>query len=109
MSLVFSEVHDWEDDPNVKQALVFTCNKAKEHFKEKLERRINNNSFGLSIDSDCGAIFKLRAIKVSNGKYISLLRCGITGHILVNDHTEFKDYEDAIDRAKSLLSEYVKI
>lgn len=106
MSLVFSDVHDWENDSNVKQSLVFSCRKAEEYFKEKFKRR-GPDTFGSSHDTDCGAIFKLRAVRTANGKYESILRCGVTGHILSQDHTGFEDFEAAIDRAKELLIEYI--
>jgi hypothetical protein len=110
MNLVFSSVHDWENDPAVKQVLVFSCNKAVDHFNEKYKKREIETipALRLSIDSDCGAIFKLRAVKLSDDKYMPLLRCGVTGYLLSQNHTEFDDFEEAIEAAKELLINYLK-
>lgn len=111
MALVFGDTYDWEGDESVKQALVFTCNDAKKHFEKKLKRRekeVNFEIHGRSLDSDCGAIFKLRAIKIAEGGYESIVRCAITGKMIVHDHNKFDDYTDAIDKARENLMRYIQ-
>jgi hypothetical protein len=104
MALVYSEVHNWEEDPNVKQILVFSCHKAKEFFENEYQKRLNKaNKFNLSLDTNCGAIFKLRAVKNSIGSYNSVIRCGITGHMIFDGHYENEDPIMALTEAKREL------
>jgi hypothetical protein len=106
--LVYGEVHNWEDDPNVKQVLVFSCQKAKQFFDNEYQKRFNEaNKFNLSLDTNCGAIFKLRAVRNSKGLYNCMIRCGITGHLIYQDHFDYDDFEDVIQMAKNELKRLI--
>jgi hypothetical protein len=106
--LVYGEVHDWEDDPAIKQILVFSCHKAKEFFNNEYQKRLNKaNKFNIHQDTNCGAIFKLRAVKNSKGSYNCVIRCGITGHLIHQGHFDYDDFEDALQMTKNELKRLI--
>lgn len=81
--LTFSQPRDWEDDPAVKQVLVFPCVEMQVHF----EREYNSpnrpqTTSGFPDENGIGAIYKLRAVKNGMGSWDSVLRCGFTGALL---------------------------
>ena len=77
---VFSDAHNWQNDVNVKQILVFSSHDAMEKFTEKHQARRNacNDPEEVS-DTGIGAMYKLRAIKNADGMWLSCVRCGFTG------------------------------
>jgi hypothetical protein len=106
--LIYGEIHNWEDDSAVKQILVFSCHKSKEFFDIEYQKRINQeNKFNLSLDTNCGAIFKLRAVKNSNGSYNCMIRCGITGHMIHQGHFDYDNFKDALQMAKNELKRLI--
>ena len=107
--LVYSDIHDWENNHGVKQILVFACQAAKKQFEKEYSSRLNNNPEieGLSLDSNCGAIFKLRAVRNTKKKYNSILRCGVTGELLCEGTFDYDNFNFALDSAKFEMYKYI--
>jgi hypothetical protein len=88
---VFSEIHNWQENEAVQQILVFSSPEMKDLFEHEMESRLvqertqrNDNPTDSAIrenlsDSNAGAVYKLRAVKNSDGKWIPVIRCGVTG------------------------------
>lgn len=100
---VFSNAHDWQSDSAVKQILVFSCNTMKELFEKEFQKRVEKDSLVNADDSNIGAIYKVRAVKDSYGKYASLIRCGFTGTLLYEDRHTFNQWENALSNAVEQL------
>lgn len=107
---VFSKQHPWEGDPAVQQILVFSCDKAKEDFEQKMEARFlkETQSYagtdptylaryksGMS-DTGYGAMYKLRSVKNSEGTFGGVIRCGVTGYMLWEGYDRFTRVEEAL-------------
>ena len=78
---VLSKIHAWQNDPAVQQVLVFSSEEMKTKFEETMKQRLAEPEVGVEdvSDSDAGAIYKLRAVKDSNGSWIPVVRCGFNG------------------------------
>lgn len=80
MQLIFTEAKEWEGDPAVIQMLVFPSLEAQQHF----EKMYNDPNRPKTIsnypdENGIGAMFKLRAVRNSNGCYDTVVRCGVSG------------------------------
>lgn len=74
--LVFSDIHNWQNDAAVVQILVFPDKEAKMLFEREFAERIEKDGIGSASDSRIGAIYKLRAVKNGNDQYLPVLRGG---------------------------------
>lgn len=80
---VYSDPAFWEDDEGVYQMLVFPSDEARNAFDVAYTHPdAVLTSSGHPKDTGLGAVFKLRAIKNSTGKWGFLIRCGETANLL---------------------------
>jgi len=93
---LFSDQHDWQNDPAVKQILVFPNHEAKENFYKAFNAEVKEKGIENASDNNKGAIYKLRAVKDSDGHYIPVIRCAINGLQLYEDHVHYTNYQDAL-------------
>lgn len=63
--------------------LVFKNSQDQVSFQEEVIKRIAETSVEEASDSGAGAIFKIRAVLSSEGGYIPILRCGVTGGLFL--------------------------
>lgn len=120
---VYSEIHDWQNEPAIKQILVFSHVNAKENFEKEIERRFKdetNRYTGVDpdyltkyrsnmSDSGCGAIYKLKSVLNGKGTFDAMIRCGFNGEHIWEHHASFTTPEEALWAAfgqmkKSILS-----
>lgn len=108
---VFSEQKAWQKEDAVQQVLVFANQTMQENFVSVMRERecevilckgtqvdIDNIS-----DSGAGAIYKLRAVKRSDGRWASVIRCGVNGDLLWEMNTVYTISAEAIAVAKAEL------
>jgi hypothetical protein len=102
--LVFTQAHDWEGDPAVKQVLVFPNQEVADLF-DKAYHGPNRprTASNFPDENGIGAIFKLRAVKNGRGSWDAVVRCGFTGAMLAECGDVGNDWKDAINSAGSLL------
>lgn len=74
--MILSQVHNWQNDKAVKQILVFASAFDKQDFEKAFSYRVAEVGIDEANDSSIGAIFKLRAVRDGNRKYIPILRTG---------------------------------
>jgi len=72
----------WEGDEGVIQQLVFEDKDAFEAFKEKLPD-YKNTPDGSSKENGKGALLKLRAVRMGDGRWEACIRSGENGSLLV--------------------------
>lgn len=78
----FSEPHDSEGDDNVRQIIVFTCDETKQMFEDEFAKRVAEHGVANTRVIGIGAIFLLRAVKSSDGKFLPTIRCAMTSGML---------------------------
>ena len=80
--LIFSQIHNWQNDPAVKQVLVFPNESVRETFETEFAERAEREGWWCASDSNAGAIYKLRSVKNSDESYAPVIRCGKGGDLL---------------------------
>ena len=75
----FSEQHAWQGNEAVQQILVFPNYAMQEVFNKDFADLVEKQGIESASDSNLGAIYKLRAVKNGTGKYIPVIRCGVSG------------------------------
>lgn len=93
---VYSDIHDWQANPCVKQILVFPNYEAKNNFTIAFEAEVKEKGVEDANENNKGAVYKLRAVKDSDGHYIPVIRCAINGLQLYEDHVHYTNYQDAL-------------
>jgi hypothetical protein len=78
----FSEIHNWQEDPAVKQILVFPSQLLKDEFEKEFAIRVEKDGKDKASDSNAGAVYKIRAVKNGSGKWDGMVRCGSSGELL---------------------------
>lgn len=106
---VFSEIHDYQDEPAVKQILVFHSQESKERFDGTFKELVDLNGKHIASDTGIGAIYKLRAVKNGNDKWDSVIRCGVTGKLLSQRLDLSGQWGPALSRAILDLSSMIKL
>jgi hypothetical protein len=79
---VYSGIHNWQNEPAVKQILVFPDPVAKHLFESEFAARIEKEGISYASDSRIGAVYKLRAVKDDSGKYVPTIRGGDHAELL---------------------------
>ena len=105
---VFSTQHDWQENPAVQQILVFPNQEVEALFKEEYAEQVKIDGIKEASDSNMGAIYKLRAVRESDGKWSSVIRCGITGKMIWEEGRKFMTSKDALFIASNQLREDIK-
>lgn len=80
-----SEVHDWQGDAAVKQILVFPCPAAEAAFKALFSKEVEQMGVKDASDTNKGASYKIRAVMNGDGTWSGLVRCGMTGTLLLRE------------------------
>jgi len=94
---IFSEINQaWQGDAAVKQILVFPTQLLKDEFEKTFAERVEEDGIEKASDSNAGAIYKLRAVLQSNGKYVAIIRCGNSGELLWEGVTVYKHSQSAL-------------
>lgn len=78
----FSQIHDWQEDPAVKQILVFPSQLLKDEFEKEFALRVEKDGKDKASDSNAGAVYKIRAVKNGNDTWDGVVRCGSSGELL---------------------------
>lgn len=73
---IFSNIHNWQNDPAVAQILVFSDRESKQLFDKQFAERIKKDGVESASDAGIGAVYRLRAVKDGNGKYVPVIRAG---------------------------------
>jgi len=107
--IVFSEVHNWQNDSAVKQILVFTCEEMKTRFYEAFAVRVLKYGIDDATDSDLGAIYKLRAVKCSDDKWAAIIRCGFIGKHVWEDPMTYDNPTLALSKCAKHLENSTKV
>jgi hypothetical protein len=106
---VFSKMHDWQNDPAVKQILVFPSKETMDNFDVKFAEKIATEDIESASENNLGAIYKLRAVKCGNGMWVGVIRdgfCGLQMHeTRVSYDTPRKALKALIEELKELLSD----
>lgn len=92
----FSEIHDWQEDPAVKQILVFPSQLLKDEFEKEYALRVEKDGKWAASDSNIGAIYKIRAVKNGNDMWDGVVRCGSSGELLFEQCDLGSCWEDAL-------------
>jgi hypothetical protein len=117
MKLVFSEQHSWQGEKAVQQILAFTTLQMKKMFEEEMERRFKEAIANYAsvdpdyavhvrnklLDSNAGAIYKLRSVLTGEGDYEACVRCGFTGVMVHESAERYVTPELALEAAMRLL------
>jgi hypothetical protein len=80
---LFSEIHDWQGNPAVKQILVFPTDFLKSEFEKTFAKRIKRVGIENASDNGIGAVYKIRAVKTGVGSWGGFVRCGSTSRLLL--------------------------
>jgi hypothetical protein len=97
LKLVFSEPYNWENDSGVIQILVFGSQGAKEHFdKAVADPNVQKTAEGFPYENNHGALFKVRAVKNSNGNWDCVIRCGVDAQLIYERKLNTADSTDAL-------------
>jgi hypothetical protein len=108
--LVFSEIHDWQLEPGVRQILAFSTPEMKDLFEREMADRFDKAMDGYAgvdkdystkvksklSDSNAGAVYKLRAVLNGSDKWVPVIRCGITGGQIGQDGPVENSVEEAL-------------
>ena len=105
--LVFSEIHNPQDDPNVKQILVFPNEFVKVKFEKALQELKATSTTKDIDDNGIGSIYKLRAVKDFDKGYAAIIRCGVTGRCLWEDVLHYEKPEPALVQASFALRDII--
>lgn len=133
MSFVYSEQHAWQNDKAVQQILVFNNKFAKEEYRRVRDKALSEfiakeiiahikerevtpqyiatcrMKFLETYDeNNTGASFKLRAVMNSKHGWNPMVRCGITGVILVESMTPLASTTASLLKAQELLKGYLR-
>ena len=76
-------------------------------FEEKFRKKCEENAVEDISDSNLGAIYKLRAVKNSAGKYSAIIRCGVTGVLMSEIFEDFETPELALRAAYENLDSVI--
>lgn len=98
-----SEVHDWQGESAVKQILVFPSLVAHKAFKRQFEQAVKEHGIENASDSGIGAMYKIRAVLNSDGMWVGVIRCGVTGVMLQHETAPAEKYQLALSEAYNLL------
>jgi len=82
MSFIFSNIHNWQNDPAVAQILVFPDQETKQMFDKAFAERIKADGIESASDAGIGAVYRLRAVKDGNNKYVPVIRAGAHGGLI---------------------------
>jgi len=106
----FSDQHAWQGNEAVQQILVFPNDRIVAKFESIMKER--NEAAGMDksnvSDSDAGAIYKLRAVKNGNGKYIPIIRCGIDGYQLWEGAIVYEQPKEALSECFKYLKNTIE-
>jgi hypothetical protein len=106
---VFSQVHDWQNDPAVKQILVFSSNEVKDSFDILFATKVAEEGIENASENNLGASYKLRAVLATGeGQWIGVIRDGFCGMHL-HESRRMSDTPEAalkiaIEELKDLLA-----
>ena len=113
----FSQQHAWQGNQGVQQILVFPNAFVADLFEREMQDRRSKPQLGSAVtllvdadsvsDSNAGAIYKLRSVKDSMDKYISVIRCGITGYELYEGSERFSTAVKALLHCVGKLSDTI--
>ena len=91
---VFSKIAPWQEDAGVQQVLVFSTQRQQELFDVEMLKRYHDLKSSINpvyseqdiaksiSENGAGAIYKLRAVKNIDDKWLAIVRCGVTGDCL---------------------------
>ena len=88
----FSEIHNWQGRPAVKQILVFPSELLKTEFEKTFAERVEKDGIDKASDSNAGAVYKIRAVKNGSGTWDGSVRCGSSGELLLGHPTSQPTY-----------------
>jgi len=91
----FSNIHDYENEPAVKQILVYSTAAQKEAYEKQ-------EPFSYL------CVYRIRAVLNSNGNWDSVVRCGMTGRLLIDKIDSGKDWESAMINSISYFIEAIE-
>lgn len=103
--ITLSEVHDWQGDPAVKQILVFPNQFAQALFTNLFVDAVEKDGIEDASDTNLGAMYKIRAVLNSDGMWFGLIRCGVTGGLLLRESAPTEKYQQALLEAYNLLQQ----
>ena len=101
--IALSEVHDWQGESAVKQILVFPNQFAQALFANRFVDAVEKDGIEGASDSNLGAMYKIRAVLDSDGMWVGLIRCGVTGVMLLRETAPAEKYQLALLEAYNLL------
>lgn len=106
--MVFSEPASWEGDKNVRQVLIFSTQNVRDMFEKLIADPLCPKTIsGHPDENGQGAIYKLRALKTSTGKWKAVVRCGFTGDLL-NEEGEEDSWQAALVLAAEIINDKLK-
>lgn len=80
--------------------LVFPSQEAKIKFVKLYQTVIEQDGFENANDNALGAAFKLRAVKTSDDRFMSVIRCGVTARQLFESHEKFNEPDEALTKVE---------
>lgn len=104
--MIFSKMRPWQGNPAVQQVLVFPSVQAENRFTDLFAQTVNLCGIEWASDSDLGASYKLRAVKNGKGSYDAVLRCGVTGCVILELFESFEEPKQAIAALVVKLSHF---
>lgn len=99
----YSHVHNWQGEEAVKQILVFNQAELKNEFDNSFLERIEKDGIRCASDSNIGAIYKLRAVKNGDNKWLPVIRCGFSGLELYEGPSAYDTWDKALFNAHAKL------
>lgn len=100
-----SNVHDWQGDAAVKQILVFPSSSAETAFTTLHDEEVKRLGVADASDTNKGASYKIRAVKNGDGTWCGLVRCGVTGSLLLHETPAAPNWPLAMLEAYDMLQQ----
>ncbi len=103
----FSEIHDWQEEPAVKQILVFPSQQHKDQFEKEFALRVEKDGKDKASDSNAGAIYKIRAVKNGKDTWDGVVRCGYSGELLFEQVELSETWEVCLFHISNMFIGYI--
>jgi len=103
----FSEIHNWQGNPSVKQILVFPSELLKFEFEKTFAERVEKDGIKAS-DSNSGAVYKIRAVENLLSFWGGEIRCGSSGDLLLEQNAMADSYVECLNSMNNLLMGYIR-
>jgi len=100
---IFSQMHDWQNDPAVKQILMFPSLETMNNFDVKFAEKVAAEGIENASENNLGAVCKFRAVKCANGEWVGVIRDGFCG---LHMHKTSVSYNTPLEALKAVINDF---